>query len=230
MKKEQIYEALGNINENYIRDAHEQQKKKSITIWFAHSPLLKWGTMAVCLCLMIVAVFAVRLIRGPEDVEGPYAYTIGYGVQSDDQRIYDEALNKDLLQSEPNEHFPIFRIETLEDLNQFKSKYENILSLELGLENVRSFEAALKQAQFDREIFYEEHSMLIIYIPTNNNSLRFHIGEIITKDDSLCFSIIQEKDQEVINDEITSWILLVSVEKNEIQKYDSFDALLDISN
>jgi len=47
VKKEQLYEVLGDINEDYISDAHKTVNKKPHTFW------RKWGAMAACLCLVI---------------------------------------------------------------------------------------------------------------------------------------------------------------------------------
>ena len=47
MKKEQLYEVIGDINENYINDAHKTVKKKSHPVW------VKWSAVAACLCLVI---------------------------------------------------------------------------------------------------------------------------------------------------------------------------------
>ena len=33
MKKEQLYEVLGDINENYVNDAHMTAKKSAYPIW-----------------------------------------------------------------------------------------------------------------------------------------------------------------------------------------------------
>lgn len=52
MKKEQLYEAIGGINDEYIIDAH-MTAKKSRPIW------LKWGAMVACLCLIVVGVFSI---------------------------------------------------------------------------------------------------------------------------------------------------------------------------
>lgn len=54
MKKEQLYEALGEINENYISDAHQTTKKKTHPVW------MKWGAIAVCLCLVVVGAFVFQ--------------------------------------------------------------------------------------------------------------------------------------------------------------------------
>lgn len=53
MKKEQLYEAIGDINENYINDAHMTAKKKSHSVW------VKWVAMAACLCLVVVGAFSL---------------------------------------------------------------------------------------------------------------------------------------------------------------------------
>lgn len=51
MKKEQLYEVLGDINENYINDAHMTTKKNFRPVW------LKWGALAACLCLVVIGSF-----------------------------------------------------------------------------------------------------------------------------------------------------------------------------
>lgn len=48
MKKEQLYEVLGDINEEYVNEAHMTTKKISRPVW------LKWGTMAACLALVVM--------------------------------------------------------------------------------------------------------------------------------------------------------------------------------
>lgn len=221
MKKEEFYEIIGDINENYINDAHKTKKKKSSFVW------VKWGAMAACLCLMIVAAFIITpQIQGPEDVDGPYSFAVAYVGWFDPQMIYEGALNQESLQNEPNEHLPVFKMDTLEDLERFKSEYENVFDMEQGFDNINSFDAMLKQAQFDREIFYEEHSLLIIYVPANSSTLSFFVDEIITTDNSLCFSVGQKENREVGTDDMAGWMLLVKATKEEIQKYTSFDAVL----
>ena len=223
MKKEQLYEVLGDIDENYIANARKIQKKKSIV---TRSAFLKWGGMAACLCLMIVAVFVANPFRGPEKVEGPYSYTVAYVGLSDGQNIiYDGATNKDLLQREPGKHLPVFRIDALEDLEQFKSKYETILDMNQSIDGSLSFEESLKKAQWDREIFYEDHSMLIIYVSANSDSLRFYIEKIMEDENALTLYVGQKDYPEICTDGMAGWVLFVGVEKEELQKYTSIDAL-----
>ena len=53
MKKENLYEAIGDINENYVNDAHMTAKKKSRSVW------VKWVAMAACLCLVVIGAFSI---------------------------------------------------------------------------------------------------------------------------------------------------------------------------
>ena len=59
MKKEKLYEAIGDINDGYINDAHKTAKNKSHPVWF------KWAAMAACLCLILgLGIGGFNLIVG----------------------------------------------------------------------------------------------------------------------------------------------------------------------
>lgn len=65
MKKEQLYETLGDISEHYISDAH-QTAKKLRPVW------IHWAATAACLCLLLTVVIAVpRLFKQPSNTEQP---------------------------------------------------------------------------------------------------------------------------------------------------------------
>jgi len=63
MKKEQLYEVLGDINENYINDAHKTAKKKSRPVW------VKWGAIAACLCLIVATVISVKFSHNHDTLQ-----------------------------------------------------------------------------------------------------------------------------------------------------------------
>ena len=50
MTSEKLYEAIGDISDNKIKEAKQVRKVKQ-PIW------LKWGAMAACLCIVVVGVF-----------------------------------------------------------------------------------------------------------------------------------------------------------------------------
>ena len=66
MKKEQFAEILGDINENYVKEAKMNQKVSN-KIW------IRWAAMAACLCLILCGtLFLNRTNRpDPEPVQVP---------------------------------------------------------------------------------------------------------------------------------------------------------------
>lgn len=59
MKKEELYEAIGNIDDTYIEEAHTSKQKSPRSLW------IKWAAAAACLCLILAA--ASRIKRPVED-------------------------------------------------------------------------------------------------------------------------------------------------------------------
>lgn len=58
MKKEDLFEAFGDIDNNYIKEAHMKNSRKNSFSW------AKWGTIAACLVLLVLcAPLAIRLLK-----------------------------------------------------------------------------------------------------------------------------------------------------------------------
>lgn len=53
MRKEDFAEVLGDISENYVKEAETIKKTKN-PVW------LKWGAAAACLCLVVGLAFFTR--------------------------------------------------------------------------------------------------------------------------------------------------------------------------
>ena len=82
MKKEKLYETIGDINENYVNEAH-MTAKKSRPGW------LRWGAMAACLALVVmVATVAMPTMFNntdtPSTVGTESKYESGYFYQIDE--------------------------------------------------------------------------------------------------------------------------------------------------
>ena len=65
MTKEQLFDAIGGVEENYIRDAGEEKRRKS--------PWAKWAALAACLVLVVGAVLALELSKKMPAQAGPAA-------------------------------------------------------------------------------------------------------------------------------------------------------------
>lgn len=65
MRKEEFCEVLGDINENYVKEARANCKARK-PVW------LKWGAMAACFCL-VICVIAISQLFGDTDTPDPGA-------------------------------------------------------------------------------------------------------------------------------------------------------------
>lgn len=88
MKKEKLYEAIGDINENYVNEAH-MTARKSRPGW------LRWGAMAACLALVVmVAMVAMPTMFNNTDTpptvgtEAKYESGYFYHIDKGDYSIY----------------------------------------------------------------------------------------------------------------------------------------------
>lgn len=224
MKKEELYEAIGDISENYIQGARMSTKKRP-PVW------IKWTAMAACLCLVVTAAFALNILPslGPEEhKDDNFAHTIAYVGWSEDQMISDGAINKELLQSESEVHLPVFVMDTLDELEQFRVKYRAVLNLEQGFDNIPSFEGALSKAQFDTEGFFQNYTLLAIYIPASSSSFRFGVKDIAETETSVCIYIEQTNNPELVTDDMAGWIILMCVEDGKVGSDTSIDAIYDV--
>ena len=230
MKKEQLYEALGEIDEAYIIEAEKSSKKIEGTRR-VKSTWLKWGSIAACFCLVaLVAITAFYndIFPKPKKDEPEFSYILTYAGWSGDASLYENALNSnELIQTESTIHFPVFKVESIEDLENFKSAYKDSISFNQAYDTVRSFDEAMSKAQFDREIFYQEHSLIIVYIPANSGSLRFAVEEITTTDTSMCIRIEQTNDPEILTEDLAGWFVCVKVDNDKISQFTSFDAVFE---
>ena len=135
MKKEKFYELLGEIDENYIEEAHLSVEKKTRPIW------LKWSSIAVCICLIIIGTVAVFEIWDNRDnnpgetnsYETPYA-TEGTENQPAQPSLYpfDYASILDFEKSLYNEG------ELYSKLSEYGVKSETLDKFKVFIERLRS--------------------------------------------------------------------------------------------
>ena len=71
MKKEEFCEVLGDVNENYVKEARAVRKARKPG-W------MKWGAVAACLCLLVAGGVVFTRNRGnaaPDPNPVPVSYT-----------------------------------------------------------------------------------------------------------------------------------------------------------
>lgn len=151
---------------------------------------------------------------GMKNADG-YGYTVsfvGWANDSDREELYQGQTGR----------YPIFKIDTVEELEQFKSKCSNIFDFSQGYAESLPFEDTMEKTKWDTEAFYKEHSLLVIYVESNSGSLRFGVKEIVTTDNSMSIDVVCLNHPEVATDDMVGWFLLIEIQDEEAQKYTSF--------
>lgn len=170
---------------------------------------------------------ALTLVSCTPKSDPKYANTVSYAGWTDDPAVASGAINSDKLQNAEETHLPIFKIDTLDDLVNFRAQYGSVFSLDQEYNSVKSFEGAIEKAQFDREDFFKEHTLLVVYVTANSGSYRFSVGDVHVEDNSLCVYVEQTNDPKVVTDDMAGWFMIVEIEDKEIRNYSSYDAILN---
>ena len=176
--------------------------------------------------LLILAILCMVSLASCQPVDPGYENTVAYAGWSDDPSIVDGALNRDLLQNGNGEHLPIFKLDTIGDLDRFKAKYGEVLSMNQGYNDMPSFEEVLEKAQCDDADFYAQNTLLIVYVPANSGSYRFGNNGISIFNGALCVFVEQKNAPEVGTDDMAGWFILVGITDKDARECTSFDAIL----
>lgn len=153
--------------------------------------------------------------------------TVSYANWSDDSSIFLGALNKEKMTISSVKHLPIFKIDTKQDFEQFKSSYGETLSMNQGYDEIPSFEEAT--SKYD-EAFFKVNSLLIVYVEANSGSLRYGVSEINNDMESFTIHVKQTNNPENVTDDMAGWFITVAVQDSTIRDCESFDADLNNAN
>ncbi len=158
MKQEQLYEVLGDIDENYISEAHRD--KKGSYAW------VKWAAMAAGLDLFVSALIAIPQIIKPEPKEDPSAASHPSAVP-----LYVPAYSSpDLAELYREDPYSMLLPEKVPETWKFESSYKteydpianptgsNYLSLSFKSDRDNS-NAEIKIVKYDDFILYSDASI-----------------------------------------------------------------------
>lgn len=76
MNSKKFSEAMSELDSKYVDEAINYKKKAKKPVW------IKWGAMAACLCLIVVAIITVPSMLSPQESEGGGDGTIADGSQN----------------------------------------------------------------------------------------------------------------------------------------------------
>lgn len=109
------------------------------------------------------------------DKSKKYTNYVAFANWTDDSKIYATALNTETMISSSVQHLPIYKFDTVAELNSFKTSFSGILTMDSGLDEAPSFDY-ITTAYNDR--YFSEKSVILTYIPSNSSFYRFDVSDV----------------------------------------------------
>ena len=151
-----------------------------------------------------------------------FDFTVSYAnsaVSSD--IIYTKALNNDKISINSIRHLPIYKFDTLAELEQFKTDIDGILSIDQSYNEIPSFNDAT--VNYDEE-FFAENSLMLVYIEASSGSYRYGVDSVYNADGNFCIHITQTNNPSPFTDDMAGWFITVAVSDSMIADCTEFDA------
>ena len=158
---------------------------------------------------------------GGTPVDELFDITVSYANWGELTEIYAKALNTEKMAMSSVIHLPIYKFDTLAELEQFKNDVKDVLSIEQGYDEVPSFNEST--AKYD-ESFFAENTLMLVYVEATSGSYRYGVDSIYHADGNFCIHIKQTNNPEIHSDDMSGWFITVAVPDSMVADCTVFDA------
>ncbi len=179
----------------------------------------------IAFMLALVCVLCLVGCNAGTTVEEAFDIAVSYANWAEESEIYFGALNKDKMAISSVQHLPIYKFNTLEELEQFQLAFGEALTMDSGYDEVPSFNNTV--AKYD-DTYFEENSLLLVYVGANSGTYRFGVNSVFCDGDSLCIHVEQTNSPEAVTDDMAGWFVTVAVSDSMVENFTEFDA--DLNN
>lgn len=162
----------------------------------------------------------------PDSLHQQYGITVSYA-GGDMERldpIAMEAVNKLELASSSQLHLPVLKFDTRQALEDFCWKYVNVAT-NSGWDEMPPFQTAA--AQYD-EAFFENNTLLLVYVPCGNCTHRFDVNHVFTGRGAVSIRVNETTGAEVVDEAIACWFITMTIAKSTAEQCTTFDAILGL--
>ena len=108
--------------------------------------------------------------------------SVSWAGWSDDPKIRELALNKDIFELSSDRHIPIYKCDTLDELNEFKTTFSGTFTMDGTRDEVPSFEEVTADYTED---FFIENTLLLVYVEANSCTPRFGVDSVSKENGTL---------------------------------------------
>lgn len=166
-------------------------------------------------------IYSVKMVSRAEPV-GPITTEVTYVGWSDELIVWDDAVNKDTIFLSNAIHLPVYKIESIEELNAFENKFADTMTFDQWHDDIEAPFDVLATA-FDDE-YFKGNVLLITYVSGGSGSFRYGVNDVSFDNGTLCVNVVQTYKPDVYTDDMSGWLFLTIVPRQrlfDIEKYDA---------
>lgn len=149
---------------------------------------------------------------------------VAYAGWSESGEIYANALNSEKFSQDGAHNLPIYRFDTLADIEAFRNSFENDLAFEYDFDEIGSFNDVV--ATYEDEAFLENYSLMLVYVKANSGSYRYGVESIYCNGESFRVNVEELTHSELVTMDLAGWYVIIVVPDTMVDRCSDFDAAL----
>lgn len=176
----------------------------------------------IVVALVLCVALGVTLLTDPADNDGGSAENAGDGYKVaylendiwEADGFMDKMLNPDMMAISSIEGCPLFRIDTMDNLEDFRSMIGKVADTSVDSEGMQSFDQAV--AEYDEE-FFNENSLMISCVHTSNEKFDVVLEETAVKDTYFYMFVERTGEQNVYSDNYWHGLIIKEMADQELK-------------
>lgn len=151
---------------------------------------------------------------------------VSYANYTGDDRIYTSALNTQKMYISSVRHLPVYRFDTLGELERFKENFGDTLTMDRGYNEIPSFRDAT--AKYDNA-FFAENTLMLVYVTASSGSYRYGVESVFCDGQTLSVQVEQTNRSSIgtaVTCDMAGWFITVAVPDSMVAGCTAFDAAM----
>ncbi|MBE6575196.1 MAG: hypothetical protein E7654_02865 [Ruminococcaceae bacterium] len=167
-------------------------------------------------------------VPGGTSADEAFDITVSYANYTGDDRIYTSALNTQKIYTYISSvrHLPVYRFDTLSELERFKENFGNVLTMDRGYDEIPSFREVT--AKYDNT-FFAENTLMLVYVTASSGSYRYGVESVFCDGQTLSVQVEQSNRSSIgtaVTCDMAGWFVTVAVPDSMAAGCAEFDAAL----
>ena len=163
--------------------------------------------------------------NGVVPIDETFDINVSYAGWSGESNIYFGSLNREKMLISSVQHLPIYKFDTLNELEHFKNAVSQTLAIDSRYDEVPSLNE--NTAGYD-EKFFEGNTLMLVYVGANSGSYHYDVNSVKVYENTLCIHIEQTSNPEVVTEDMAGWFITVALPDSIVANCTEFDA--DLNN